>query len=346
MLRFAHEEYLYLLIAVPLLLGLALLLFYHKKKIISKLGDPVLIEKLSKTKSNYKHWIKVGLLLIALSSLIIALANPRIGTRYEEVHREGVDIIIALDVSYSMKAEDFKPSRLEKAKHELSSLINRLRGDRIGLIVFAGEAYVQLPLTVDYGAAQLLTDVVDEHSAPTPGTSIPAAIELAIESFPKEEVQKSGKVLVIITDGETHDENSIKFAEEATANGIKIFTIGLGSPTGVPIPLYDRNGQQVDFKKDVDGNLVMTKLDEGTLQKIAEVGGGKYYRGSNTEDELDMIYKEILQMEKKDLGMKQFTHFEDRFQYFIAIGIFFLLLEFFLSEKKWKWFSKFNIFRA
>jgi Ca-activated chloride channel family protein len=346
MLRFAHQEYLYLLLLIPVMLGIAILLYYRKKKIIGLLGDFALIEKLSETKSKYKYWVKVGLILLSLTFFIISLANPRIGTRYEEVHREGVDLIIALDVSYSMKAEDLKPSRLEKAKHELSSLITRLRGDRIGLIVFAGEAYVQLPLTVDYGAAQLLTDVVDENSAPTPGTSIPSAIEMAMQSFPKEEVQKGEKALVIITDGESHDEQSVKTAEEAAAQGIKIFTIGLGSPTGVPIPLYDKNGQQVDFKKDIDGKVVMTKLDEATLQKIAEVGGGKYYRGSNSEDELDMIYKEILQMEKKDLGMKQFTHFEDRFQYFIAIGLFLLLLEFFLSEKKWKWFSKFNIFKA
>ena len=346
MLRFAHPEYLYLLLSIPLMLGIAILLYYRKKKIIGLLGDNALIEKLSATKSKYKHWVKVGLILFSFTILILAFANPRIGTRYEEVHREGIDLVIALDVSYSMKAEDFKPSRLEKAKHELSSLITRLRGDRIGLIVFAGEAYVQLPLTVDYGAAQLLTDVVDENSAPTPGTSIPSAIEMAIKSFPPEDVQKSGKALVIITDGETHDQESFKMAEQAAAAGIKIFTIGLGSPTGVPIPLYDKNGQQVDFKKDIDGKLVMTKLDEVVLQKIAEIGGGKYYRGSNSEDELDMIYKEILQMEKKDLGMKQFTHFEDRFQYFIAIGLLLLLVEFFISEKKWKWFSKFNIFKA
>jgi len=346
MLRFAHQEYLYLLVLVPFLLGFILLVFFQKKKFIKKFIDQSLIDKLSSENSKYKFWTKTAFFLLAVTFFIIALANPRIGTRYEEVHREGVDIVIALDVSYSMKAEDLKPNRLEKAKHELSSLINRLRGDRIGIVVFAGEAYVQLPLTIDYSAAQLLVDVIDENSAPTPGTSIPAAIKRAIEMFPSEDVQKSGKVLIIITDGESHDPESVKLAEEAAANGVKIFTIGLGSPTGVPIPIYNSNGQQIDFKKDIDGNLVLTKLDETTLEKIADIGGGKYFRGSNSEDELDLIYKEILQMEKKDLGVKQFTHFEDRFQYFVAIGLFFLLLEIFISEKKWKWLKKLNLFKA
>jgi Ca-activated chloride channel family protein len=244
-----------------------------------------------------------------------------------------------------MKAEDLKPNRLEKAKHEFMALIDRLRGDRIGLIVFAGEAYMQLPLTIDYGAAQLLTEVVDENSAPVPGTSLQSAIELAVNSFPSEETQKGGKVLILITDGEDHDKESVKLAQEAAAKGIVIYTIGLGSVSGVPIPVY-RNGQQVDFKKDMDGNLVMTKLDEATLKEIAKVGNGKYYHGSNNGDELDLIYKDILQMEKNDLGMKQFTQFEDRFQYFIALGLLLLLIEFFLSEKKWKWFNKINIFKA
>ena len=345
MLRFAHEEYLYLLFSIPVMIGIAILIYYYKKRLLGSFGDFALIEKLSYTKSKYKYWIKVTLIILSFVFLIVALANPRIGTRYEEVHREGIDIIVALDVSYSMKAEDLRPNRLEKAKHEFISLIGRLRGDRIGLIVFAGEAYMQLPLTIDYSAAQLLAEVIDEHSAPVPGTSLQSAIELAIKSFPSEEEQKTSKVLILITDGEDHDKEAVKLAQEAASQGIIIYTIGLGSANGVPIPVY-KNNQQVDFKRDMDGNVVMTKLDETTLKDIAKIGNGKYYHGSNNEDELDLIYKDILQMEKKDLGMKQFTQFEDRFQYFIAIGLLLLLIEFFLSEKKWKVFNKINIFKA
>jgi Ca-activated chloride channel family protein len=345
MLRFAHEEYLYLLISIPVMIGIAILVYYYKKRLLRSFGDFALMEKLSDTKSRYKYWIKAALIILSFVVLIVALANPRIGTRYEEVHREGVDIIVALDVSYSMKAEDLKPNRLEKAKHEFISLIGRLRGDRIGLIVFAGEAYMQLPLTIDYAAAQLLTEVVDENSAPVPGTSLQSAIELAIKSFPTDEDQQSGKVLILITDGEDHDKEAVKLAQEAASRGIVIYTIGVGSASGVPIPVY-RGGRQIDFKKDMDDNVVMTKLDEVTLKEIAKIGNGKYYHSSNSGDELDLIYKDILQMEKKDLGMKQFTQFEDRFQYFVALGLLLLLIEFFLSERKWKWFSKINIFKA
>jgi Ca-activated chloride channel homolog len=345
MLRFAHQHYLYFLIVVPLLLLVFLLLNRYKKNLLKKFASLKLLEELTASSSSYKYWTKIGLILLTITFLIIALANPRIGTRYEEVQREGVDIIIALDVSLSMKAEDLKPSRLEKAKHEISSLISRLKGDRIGLVLFAGESYVQLPLTIDYSAAQMLIDIIDVESAPTPGTAIGSAIAMAMKSFPNEEVQKSDKVLIIITDGETFDQQTPAAAEEAAKSGVRIYTIGLGSPTGAPIPIYNKQGQQTDFKRDLDGNIVLTKLDETILERIASISSGKYYRASNNEDELDLIYKEIQQLEKKEQGTKQFTQFEDRFQYLIALGLLCLGIEFFISEKKWKWFSKFNIFR-
>jgi Ca-activated chloride channel family protein len=169
---------------------------------------------------------------------------------------------------------------------------------------------------------------------------------MAIQSFPSEEVQKTDKVLIVITDGETFDQQTPSAAEDAAKAGIRIYTIGLGSPTGAPIPIYSKNGQQTDFKRDMEGNIVVTKLDETILEKVASIGKGKYYRASNNEDELDLIYKEIQQMEKKEQGSKQFTQFEDRFQYFIALGLLCLCIEFFLSEKRWRWFSKFNIFKV
>jgi Ca-activated chloride channel family protein len=328
------------------LLGIFIILNIHNKGLLNRFAKLKLLEYLTQSASIYKYWTKIGLILLCISFLIIALANPRIGTRYEEVQREGVDIIIALDVSLSMKAEDLKPSRLEKAKHEISSLISKLKGDRIGLVLFAGESYAQLPLTIDYSAAQMLVDVVDVESAPTPGTAIGSAISMAMKSFPNEEIQKTDKVLIIITDGETHDQQTPEMAEEAAKNGIKIYTIGLGSSSGAPIPIYNKQGQQTDFKRDLDGNIVLTKLDETILEKVASIGNGKYYRASNNEDELDLIYREIQKLEKKEQGSKQFTQFEDRFQYFIALGLLCLCTEFFLSEKRWKLFTRFNIFRV
>jgi len=239
-----------------------------------------------------------------------------------------------------MKAEDIKPNRLEKAKFEIRNLIERLGGDRLGLVVFAGDAFTQFPLTTDYSAANLFLDVVDTDVVPTPGTSIQAAIKRAMDSFDFED--PTTKVLVIITDGEETEGEAFSVAEEAGKKGVIIYTIGMGSPIGSPIPVYNPAGMQVDFKRDRSGSIVITKLDETSLEKIAAVGNGTYYRATNAQNELDDVYKSINSLQKREFGVKQFTDYEDRFQFFIAAGIILLLIELLISEKKIGWIARWN----
>jgi Ca-activated chloride channel family protein len=288
--------------------------------------------------------VKATLIITAYAMLVVALSNPQVGSRMEEVKQEGVDMFIALDVSRSMMAEDIKPNRLEKAKYEIRNLIDRLAGDKIGLIVFSGEAYTQFPLTIDYSAAGLLLDVVDVESVPNPGTAIGSAIAQAMKSFNFEE--PSSKVLVIMTDGENNSGDAIEQAKLAAEKGVRIYTIGLGSSAGAPIPVYNGAGQQTDFKRDRSGNIVLTKLDEVSLQEIASIGKGNYYRATNSQDELDAIYKDINTLEKREFGAKQFTEFDDKFQYFLFIACILMLIEVILSDKKTEWLAQYNPFRG
>ncbi|MCK5087980.1 MAG: VWA domain-containing protein, partial [Melioribacteraceae bacterium] len=291
-------------------------------------------------RSKFKGLMKFGMMLLAIILLIFALANPQLGSKIEEVKQVGIDVYILLDVSLSMKAEDIKPSRLEKAKHEISKMIQKLRGDRIGLIIFSGEAYVQIPLTTDYSAANLFLSAVDVSSVPQPGTAIGPAIELAMNSF-KEDTETK-KAIIIITDGEDHEGDVIKIGEDAAEKGVSIFTIGLGSTTGAPIPVYNSSGVQVGYKKDRRGNVVLTKLDENTLKEIANVGNGKYYHGSNSENELDLIYNELSSFEQTEYGATRITEYEDRFYYLLIPAIILLIIEFFVSSNKNKLLMKFE----
>jgi len=339
MFRFAHPEYLTALYIIPVLLVLFWYLGINRKKLLDKFASrqlqPVIIPSFSRSKS----WIKFGTILLSLTLLILAAANPQVGTKMEEVKQTGIDVFILLDVSQSMNAQDIKPSRLEKAKYQISNLIRRLQGDRIGLIIFSGAAYVQIPLTTDYSAAGLFLNAVDVSSVPQPGTAIGPAISLATESFNYK--TPTQKVIIVITDGEDHEGDVIEAVNNAVSKDIKVYTIGLGSPNGTPIPVF-QNGQQTGFKTDNEGNTVLTKLDEATLKQIASAGKGKYFRGSNYEDELDLIYRDLAKLDKTEFGVKKVTNYEDRFYYFLAPAILLLLLEFFISEKKSPLFTKLN----
>ncbi len=332
MFRFANIQLLHLLWLIPALVIFYTLVFKAKKAALKRFGNLELMKKLAENTGRGRQIAKVFMIIAAVAFIILALARPQIGTKMEEVKREGVDVFIAIDVSLSMLAQDIAPSRLTKAKHEVESLINRLQGDRVGLIAFAGTAFVQCPLTLDYGAAKLFLDILDPSLIPTPGTAIGAAIQKAIESFDQKE--RKHKVLVLITDGEDHEGDVMKWAEEAERQGIVIYTVGIGSPKGDPIPM----GSDVDagrgFKKDRDGQVVITKLDEVTLEKIALQTNGKYYRATSGEEELKKIYAEIEKMEKKELGSMRFSQFEDRFQYLLIIGIVLLTLEVIIPERR------------
>ncbi len=331
-LKFENPEFLHLLWGVLLLIGFFIWAVKYKMKLMSKFGNLEILAKLTRNYSTGRRNLKMTLLVFSYMFLVLALANPQIGTKLEEVKREGIDLIVALDVSQSMLAEDISPNRLEKAKHEIGKLIDLLQGDRIGIVAFAGMAHVQCPLTLDYSAAKLFLDMMEIGIIPQPGTAVGKAIEAAKKAFNTEE--RKYKVLILITDGEDHESDPIDAAKEAEKEGIIIYTVGIGSPQGVPIPQYNRSGIQTGFKKDRAGNVVTTKLDVLTLQKIAYQTGGKYYLASSGEAELDEIYEEVSQLEKKELVSKQFSQYEDRFQVFLAIGLLLLLIEIFIPERK------------
>ncbi|MEJ2055870.1 MAG: VWA domain-containing protein [Calditrichaceae bacterium] len=327
-LKFQYPMLLNGLWGIIILIAFFIIVMRHKEKLLKRFGHLEMIKRMMPGLSRKRVIWKAVLFILAYAFLIIAMADPQIGQTVEDVKREGVDIIVALDVSLSMKAEDISPNRLEKAKYEISKLIDILNGDRIGLIAFAGMAHVQCPLTLDYSAAKLFLRMMDVDLIPQPGTAIGDAIRVAIKAFNQKE--RKHKVLILITDGEDHESKPIEAAEEAAAEGIKIFTIGLGSEQGVPIPLHDRYGNPAGFKKDREGNVVTTKLDISTLQNIAFNTGGEYYISSAGETELNKIYDKINEMEKKELTSRQFSQYEDRFQIFIILALLALIVETFL----------------
>ncbi len=332
MLRFQNIFFLHLLWMIPLLILFFFFVFRWKKNALKRFGNLALIQKLTASTSRKRQILKITLVLLAIIFMIFSIARPQIGTKLEEVKREGVDILIALDVSQSMLAEDVKPSRLEKAKHEVSSLIDLFEGDRVGLIAFAGVPFVQCPLTLDYGAAKIFLDIMDAKLIPKQGTAIGQAIELTMKTF--EQRERKHKVLILITDGEDHEGDPLKVAEQAEMEGIIIYTVGVGSVKGVPIPLYGETGGNLGFKKDRKGDVVTSKLDEITLEKIALQTNGKYYRATGGEDELKKIYEEIARLEKKELASVKFSQYEDRFQFLLFFSILFLSMEVFISERR------------
>lgn len=338
MYRFAHSEYLYALYLLPLLI----LLFWYTTRTKNKILGNTISEKMQELlipgKSKVKVIVKFVLWCLAFISLVVALANPQIGSKIEEVKQVGIDVFIILDVSKSMQAEDVKPNRLEKAKFDIAKLVQRLRGDRIGLVVFAGQAYIQFPLTTDYAAANLFLSAVNFNSIPQQGTNLAAAIRMANKSFKKETETK--KAIVVITDGEDHEGDIDGAVSESADEGIVIYTIGLGSPGGVPIPVFDGRGNRVSYKSDINGQTVLTKLNEDILKKIASDGNGKYFHSRSEEDELEKIYYELSQIEKTEYGATRITEYEDRFYYFIALALLFITVEFFISNKKNKIFAK------
>lgn len=343
MFRFANIEWLYLLAAVPLLFLLYALAMRGRKKALEKFGDNALLLELMPEVSTSRRFWKMFISAIALILVIIGVANPQIGSKYEEVKREGYELMIALDVSNSMLAEDLQPNRLERAKQSISKLIDELKGDKIGIVVFAGDAYVQLPMTVDYAAAKLFLSTISPDIVPTQGTAIGKAINLSVQSFG--EVPTKNRAIIVITDGENHEDDAVKLAAAAKEQGIIVHTIGIGSREGTPIPYYI-NGRNAGFRRDRDGNTVVTKLDEKKLQDVAQAGGGIYIKATNAMSALKVLFDELNKMQKEEFGSKMFTDYEDRFQYFIAAALLLLLMELLIPERKSKLFKDVNIFEV
>jgi len=341
MFRFEHIEYLYALLLIPFFSALFILYMIWKRRAIRSFGDWDVISQLMPLQSVKKLALKFIVLMLSFGFLIIAIANPQIGSKLEKVQRKGADLVIALDVSNSMLSQDIRPDRLTRAVQGISKLIDRLEGDRIGIVVFAGKAYVQLPITTDYAAAKMFLSTISTQMVPSQGTAIGDAIELAVQSFNEDE---RSKAIIIITDGENNEGNAIESAKVATEKGVKLFTIGMGSPDGSPIPLYDQFGRQTGYKTDRQGQVIVSKLDETTLQQLASAGNGIYVRASTGQDGLGRILEEINALEKKEIETKTFSEYEGRFQYFLAISLFLLLLELVIPERKSRWTDKIKLF--
>jgi len=341
MIRFEHPEYLYILLIIPVLIAIFILADYLKRTALLRFASHALLKTLMPERSTARVWVKMILLMLSIACLAIALANPQTGSRLEEVKRKGIDLFIALDISNSMMAEDIAPNRLERSKQAISRLIDKLEGDRIGMIVFAGRAYMQLPITTDYYAARLFLSTINPNIVPAQGTAIGEAIELATNSFDQ---NNHNKAIIIISDGEDHEENAVELAKKAADAGIMIFTIGMGLPDGAPIPVYNSYGKSIGFRKDRSGNTVITKLNENMLQQIALAGNGSYTRANNARSGLEYIFGEINKIEKSEIEARVFTDYENRFQVFIGLAILFLVLEILIASRKSKWETKLDLF--
>jgi len=340
MLRFAHTYYFFGLLAIPVLVMLFWLFRRWKKQSLARFGQPGMIMRLMPETSGSRLFWKFTLLILAYTCLIIALADPQTGSKLEKIKRRGVDLIIALDVSNSMLAQDIKPNRLETAKQAISKLIDNLENDRIGLIVFAGKAYTQMPITTDYSAAKLFLANINPGMVPVQGTAIGEAIDQAIGSFGS---NKQSKAIIVITDGENHEDDAVAKAREAASKGIAVYTIGMGLPEGGPIPIY--NGMiQIGYKKDQDGTTIITKLDEKMLMEIASAGKGIYVRANNSQSGLKKVFDQINKMQKNEYDSKVFSDYEDRFQLFLLLSLVLLLSEIFIFERKGKWAERIKIF--
>lgn len=341
MFRFEHSYILWGLALIPLMLFWFALIKRWRKKARNRFAENALFDQLMPGYSTVKYNTKFVLFLIGFGLLIIGVSNPQIGTKLEEVKREGIDLIVAVDVSNSMKAEDLSPNRLERAKRAMLQLVNELKNDRLGIIVFAGQAFTQLPITTDYSAAKLFLGTIDTDIVPTQGTAIGSAIDLAIESFDYKE--GGNKALIVVTDGENHEDNAIEAAEKAAEKGIKVYTIGMGSPNGAPIPVF-RNGTQIGYRQDNAGNTVVSSLNEEMLKEIAAIGNGIYVRASNADAGFSSILDDLSGLEKSEFESQVYTDYEDRFQFFIGGAVVFFLLSSIINERKGKLAERINLF--
>ena len=341
MYQLEEPIYFYLLSAILVILLLFLAVILWKKKTQKRFADDNLLKRLSPNTSLFKSSLKVIIACLALACLSFALVNPKVGTKLETVKREGVDVVFALDVSKSMLAEDIAPNRLEKSKQLVTQIINNLAGDRIGIIGYAGSAFPQVPITTDFSSAKLFLNGMDTNMVSSQGTAIKEAIELAQTYYNDEE--QTNRVLFIISDGEDHEGDITQMVNEATSIGIRIFTIGVGTIEGGPIPIK-RNGILQYYKRDENNEQVVTRLEEITLKEIAEEANGEYIDGSNTKDVIEQVSTILNGMDKKEFEAKQFTDFKDQFQWFLGGALFLLILDLLLFDKKTAWLKKLNLF--
>lgn len=331
--RFEHKEYLWLLAAVAPMLILFLLFQNWRKKNLDRFANSSLLAQLTPEISFNKHLLKFILLSLAFEFMVIGFANPQVGTKQEKVKRQGIDVFIAMDVSNSMLSEDIKPNRLLRAKNFISNFIDELHNDRLGMIVFAGRAYMQMPLTVDYSAGRMYLKTINTNLVPTQGTNIAEAVNMARENFVQND--NKHKALIIITDGEDNEGGVDEAIADAVKEGVKVFTLGVGTDNGGPIPVGS------DFKRDEGGNIVLSKMNQQMLRDLAAKGNGKYFQLGSGKDEITAIFKELGRINTKDFEETVFTDFDDQFQVCLIVAALLLLAEWFLSERKFSLKFKF-----
>jgi Ca-activated chloride channel family protein len=328
MLIFANHQYLLLLILVPLMPLLYALARYLRRRRIRALGDESLVKNLMPSWSGAKGWVRLVLFDLAFMFFVIGLARPQIGAKLEERKTRGAEIMICLDVSNSMLAKDYSPNRLERAKLAISRIADKLQDDRIGLIIFAGSSFVQLPITNDYVSAKMFLNSISTESVPVQGTAIGDAIMTAARSFSTQ--SEKSRAIVVITDGENHEDDPVDAAGKAAEAGIRVYTIGVGSLRGEPIPLDG------DLMKDKDGNIVVTRLDESTLRKVAEAGGGAYVHAGNEEFGLNPIIDDLRNLEEEQFNSVVFEEYDEQYMYFFAIALALFVIEMLVGERRWK----------
>ena len=341
MYKIEEPNYFYLLAIIPLIIVGSFMVFWWKKRAQRKFSNKNLLSQLAPNTSRFKSILKLVFLIIGLSFLIISLTNPKMGTKLQTVKREGVDVVFALDVSKSMLAEDIAPNRLEKSKQIISKIIERLGSDRVGIIIYAGNAYPLLPITTDHAAAKMFLQNANPDLVSSQGTAINEALDLARTYYNNDD--QTNRFLIIISDGEDHQEETKQVAQNISNEGVKVYTIGVGSENGGPIPIK-LNGQLIGYKKDSKGQTVITKRTENVLKDIATVANGIYIDGNKTEIPVNEIAKVIGSAQKSEFETKQFSDYKDQFQWFIGIGILFLIIDGFFFEKKTKWLRKVDLF--
>lgn len=335
-MRFANSEYFYLLLLIPLMVLLFEMAVSHRKRVLARFGTDSALARLIPDRSNGKLRLKFWIFACAFALMVVALARPQKGAKLREVEREGVEIMIAMDVSNSMLATDISPNRLERTKYAVGRVIEGLQEERIGVIIFAGEAYVQLPLTADMLTAKNFVERISTNQVTKQGTALGEAISLASSAFSSS--SEGSRVVVLVSDGENHEDDAIAAAQLAAQNGVTIYTIGIGSPEGAPIPFDD------DYIRDKEDNVVVSKLDESTLQQIASITGGAYVRATNANVGFEEIINLVNQTEKRKLTIEVFEEYDEKYHIPLIASLALLLLEFVVLPRRNRVLSRVNIF--
>lgn len=328
MINFAQSQYLLLILLIPVFFLIQALVFKLRARRIRRFGNEELVRQLMPSYSKTRTWVRLTMFSIGFFFFAIGLSRPQIGAKLKEHETKGAEIMIVLDVSNSMLAEDYSPNRLERAKLAISRLVDKLRDDRIGLIVFAGNSFVQLPITTDYVSAKMFLNTITTESVPIQGTAIGDAINTALRSFSAQ--SEKSRAIIVITDGENHEDDPVAAAAQAAEMGVRVFTIGVGSPEGKPIPMDG------ELLKDKEGNIVVTRLDESVLQEVAKAGDGVYVRAGNSEFGLNPIIDDIRRMEDEKYSSIVFEEFDEQFMYFMGIALFFFVLEMLIGDRRSK----------